>query len=151
MKAGPNSEIDVLLSTVHFRDSHLAFTQCVSNLYPYTFEQVRKLTVHFNLEDATLHADTKVALNRMAEYAKIDSTIKRIAVSGHTDNHGRKRINIPLSEARALNIKKYLIEECDLAENLITTSFRREFTAATSNKTATGRAHNRRAEIELIR
>ena len=144
-------EIDVLLSTIHFRDSHLAFTQCVEALSPYTFEQMRNLTVHFNLEESTLHQDAKEALTKIADYVKIDDKVKQILVSGHTDNHGRKRINIPLAEARAVVVKNFLIEECDVPEKLITTSWHREFIAATTNKTLAGRAQNRRAEIELIR
>jgi outer membrane protein OmpA-like peptidoglycan-associated protein len=145
-------EISVLLSTVHFRDSQLAFVQCVEQLFPYTFEQIHQLTVHFNSEQSMLTDDAKIALTRIADYVKIDnSNIKQIKISGHTDNHGRKRLNIPLAQARAMAVKKYLIEECEIPEKLITTSWHREFIAATTNKTASGRAQNRRAEIELIR
>jgi outer membrane protein OmpA-like peptidoglycan-associated protein len=144
-------EISVLLSTVHFRDSHVAFTQCVEQLTPYTFEQMRKLTVYFNSEESILHSDAKAALTRLADYVKIDDSIRRVTVSGHTDNHGRKWLNIPLSSARSLAVKSFLINECDLDEAMIITSFHREFVAATSNKTRAGRTHNRRAEIELIR
>lgn len=144
-------EISVLLSTVHFRDSHLAFTQCVEQLTPYTFEQMRQLTVYFNLEQSTLHSEAKKALTRLADYVKIDDSIKRITVSGHTDSHGRKRLNIPLSQARSIAVKRFLIDESGLDESMITTSFHREFVAATSNKTNSGRTQNRRAEIELIR
>ncbi|MFW5425662.1 MAG: OmpA family protein [Methylophagaceae bacterium] len=144
-------EISVLLSTVHFRDSHLAFTQCVEQLTPYTFEQMRQLTVYFNSEESTLHSEAKKALTRLSDYVKIDDSIKRITVSGHTDNHGRKRLNIPLSQARALAVKAFLINESEIDESMIVTSFHREFVAATSNKTGSGRTQNRRAEIELIR
>ncbi|MBL1319777.1 MAG: OmpA family protein [Methylophaga sp.] len=144
-------EISVLLSTVHFRDSHIAFTQCVEQLTPYTFEQMQKLTVYFNSEESVLHSEAKQALTRLADYVKIDDSIRRITVSGHTDNHGRKRLNIPLSAARSLAVKVFLINECDLDEAMITTSFHREFVATTSNKTGSGRTQNRRAEIELIR
>ncbi len=144
-------EISVLLSTIHFRDSNLSFTQCVDHLFPYTFEQMRKLTVYFNSEQAELDDEAKKALKKLADYVEADKSIKHITVSGHTDNHGRKRLNIPLSAARAANVKKYLVENCELDENMITTSFHREFIAAKSNKTSAGRTHNRRAEIELIR
>lgn len=144
-------DISVLLSTVHFRDSHLAFTQCVEQLSPYTFEQMRQLTVYFNSEQSILHSETKKALSRLADYVKIDDSIRRITVSGHTDNYGRKRLNIPLSQARALAVKDFLINESGIDESMIVTSFHREFVAATSNKTGSGRTQNRRAEIELIR
>ncbi|PHS70274.1 MAG: cell envelope biogenesis protein OmpA [Methylophaga sp.] len=144
-------DISALLSTVHFRDSQLAFTQCLDNLFPHTFAQMRKLTVHFHLEKSNLNTEAKVALSRIAEYVKIDDSIKRVAIAGHTDNHGRKRINIPLSKARAITIKNYLVQQGNVPENLITTSSHREFIAAATNKSLSGRAINRRAEIELFR
>lgn len=144
-------EISVLLSTVHFRDSNVDFTQCVDDLSPYTFEQMRQLTVHFNSEEATLHTDAKKALTRIANYIKIDSSIQQVTISGHTDNYGRKRINIPLAEARAVAVKKFLVEESEVDEDIITLSWHREFIAAATNKTATGRTINRRVEVELIR
>jgi outer membrane protein OmpA-like peptidoglycan-associated protein len=146
-----NEEISVLLSTVHFRDSNVTFNQCVEQLFPYTFEQIRKLTVHFNSEESVLTDNAKTALIRVADYIKIDNSIRRVTVSGHTDNYGRKRINIPLAQARAIAVKKFLVEENDIDEKLIITSWHREFIAATTNKTTAGRSINRRAEIELIR
>ncbi len=144
-------EISVLLSTVHFRDSQLEFVNCIQQLFPYTFEQIRRLTIHFNSEQSTLTDDAKSALTKIADYVKIDDSIKQIKISGHTDNYGRKRLNIPLAQARAMAVKKYLVDECEVSEKLITTSWHREFIAAATNKTTSGRALNRRAEIELIR
>ncbi|MDC9725990.1 MAG: OmpA family protein [Gammaproteobacteria bacterium] len=146
-----SEEVSALLSTVHLTDSMPAFQQCLNNLHPDTFEDIRKLTLYFGLEDAKLSANGQAALCRIADYVKIDSSVKRIDISGHTDNHGRRRLNIPLSEARALSVKNHLIEECKISENMITTSFHREFIPSTTNKTKSGRAHNRRAEINVIR
>jgi len=144
-------EIDALLSTVHLTDSMPAFQQCLSNMHPDTYEDIRKLTLYFALEEAKISEKGQMALTRIADYVKIDPSVKRILVNGHTDNHGRKRLNIPLSEARALAVKNYLVTQGEIPENLITIAFHREFIPSATNKTKTGRAHNRRAEIEVIR
>jgi len=146
-----STDISVLFSTVHLSDSMPAFEQCLENLHPDTFADIQKLTIYFSLEDASLSDDAKGFLTRIADYVKIDDSVKRVSISGHTDNHGRRRLNIPLSEARALAIKNYFIDVCQLDESIITTSFHREFLPSKSNKTQTGRAHNRRAEIEVFR
>lgn len=146
-----SEEISALLSTVHLTDSMPAFQQCLENMHPDTFEDIRKLTLYFGAEKATLSSADQDALTRVADYVKIDSSVRRVVINGYTDNHGRKRLNIPLSKARSMVIKNYLVKECEIAENLITTSFHREFNPVTTNKTKTGRAHNRRAEIEVIR
>lgn len=149
----PNSYsgVDVLMSTVHLSDSISGFQQCIANLHPDTFESVRKLTIHFGLEQARLNADAEKALTRLANYVKVDNSIKRIKITGHTDNHGRKRLNAPLSEMRAAAVKQFLVEKGQIPEQLITTSAYIEKKPLASNKTDQGRALNRRAEITLIR
>jgi len=144
-------ELSALFSTVHLNDSIPAFQQCLSNLHPDAYDDIRKLTIYFALEGADLSDKDQAAITRLADYVKVDPSVKRININGHTDNHGRKRLNIPLSEARALTVKNFLIEQCEVPENLITTSFHREFIPSTTNKTKTGRAYNRRAEIDVIR
>ncbi|NQY26464.1 MAG: OmpA family protein [Piscirickettsiaceae bacterium] len=146
-----SEDISVLLSTVHFRDSHLTFQQCIDNLHPDVYNDIRKLSVYYSVEEYELSDANKEALTRIADYVKVDDSIRRINISGHTDSHGRKRLNIPLSEARVLTIKKFFIETCELPENLITTSYHREFKPAARNKTKQGRALNRRTEIEVLR
>ena len=140
-----------MLSTVHFLESLSSFQQCLGNLHPDVYDDIRKLTVYYGLEEAELSLKNKSALTRLADYVKVDDSIRRITISGHTDSHGRKRLNIPLSEARVLNIKKFLVETCQIPESLITTSYHREFEPAARNKTKEGRSLNRRAEIEVLR
>ena len=146
-----SDDISVLLSTIHFRDSYIAFQQCIDNLHPFSFNDIRKLTVYYGLEKSALSDSNKQALLRIADYIKVDDSIRRITISGHTDSHGRKRLNIPLSEARVVSIKKFLIDIGNVPESLITTSYHREFRPAARNKTKQGRSLNRRAEIEVIR
>lgn len=47
-------------------------------------------------------------------------------------------------------VKNYLVNECQVAEQRITTESRLEFSPLKSNKTPQGRAYNRRAEVVLI-
>lgn len=145
-----SEDISVLLSTVHLSSSMPAFQQCLENLHPDSFEDIRKLTIYFGLEKAELSLKDQAALRRIADYVKVDSSVKRISISGHTDNHGRRRLNAPLSEARAIVVKNFLVDQ-DVPENLIVTSYHLEFTPSSTNKTQTGRAYNRRAEVEVFR
>ena len=144
-------QLTVMLSTVKFHDSMASFRQCLANLHPDTFNDINKLTVYFELEQASLTPAAKKALSRLAQYVKVDDSINLIKISSHTDNHGRRRLNEPLSDARALSIKQYLISEFEIPEQLISINSYVDFKPAASNKTQLGRAKNRRAEITLIR
>jgi outer membrane protein OmpA-like peptidoglycan-associated protein len=143
-------EMTVLMSTVNLGDSLAAFQECANNIHPYSFDDIRRLTIPFAIEKSELSIGAEQALDRIAEYVKIDDKIKRIMVSGHTDNHGYRRINQPLAEARAIVVKNYLIEQ-GVPEQLIITSSHIEFKPIATNRTTKGRSLNRRAEIELIR
>ena len=87
---------------------------------------------------------------KVVTFVKADPSIRKIALSGHTDNHGRKRLNQALSDERAAVVKNFLMDN-GVAENLITIASHLELTPVMSNKTQTGRAHNRRTEIEVSR
>lgn len=74
----------------------------------------------------------------------------RIEVTGHTDATGSDNINKSISEARAEKVGKFLIEVGDIAPKRITTRGYGESRPVASNKTAAGRAENRRVEINII-
>lgn len=145
------ADIQVMLSTVKLNDSLPAFQSCLNNLHSDTFDDVSKLTVYFKLEDATLDAASKQALSRLASYAKLDESISQIRISSHTDNHGRKRLNEPLSDARAHAVRQFLVQEQGIPDQLINIQSNMDLKPAATNKTIEGRARNRRAEITLIR
>jgi outer membrane protein OmpA-like peptidoglycan-associated protein len=143
--------ITVLMSTVHLSDYLPDFQQCLQNILPYSFDEIKKLTVNFDVEKAELGSEEKAALGKIAEFVNADKSIKRIEVSGHTDNHGRRSLNQALSEQRALTVKQYLVEQYNVPENLITVLHFLELKPVKSNKSPVGRSFNRRTEIKVIR
>jgi outer membrane protein OmpA-like peptidoglycan-associated protein len=74
----------------------------------------------------------------------------RIEVTGHTDSTGTDNINQQVSQARARNVGKFLTEVGEIAPERITTQGYGESRPVASNKTAAGRAENRRVEINII-
>ncbi|WP_418264283.1 OmpA family protein [Flavobacterium faecale] len=71
-------------------------------------------------------------------------------VEGHTDSDGSNELNQTLSENRAAAVKNYLIENGIKSERLKSTGFG-ETKPIDSNKTAKGKANNRRVEVSLIK
>jgi OOP family OmpA-OmpF porin len=74
----------------------------------------------------------------------------RIEVSGHTDSTGADNINKSLSQARAEKVGKFLSEVGEISSKRITTVGYGESRPLATNKTAAGRAENRRVEIRII-
>ena len=72
----------------------------------------------------------------------------KVTVTGHTDNVGKDAANLKLSQSRADNIKKMLVDK-GIAANRITAIGKGESEPAESNSTPEGRAKNRRIEITI--
>jgi len=88
-------------------------------------------------------------MNKIIQAVKTfpDSTIQ---ISGHTDSTGSAEVNKNLSQQRADNVARFLVEVGGIsASRLMATGYGKERPVA-SNETAEGRAANRRVEI-LIR
>ena len=74
----------------------------------------------------------------------------RIEITGHTDSSGSDNINQSISQARAEKVGKFLIEVGELSKSRIKTFGYGESRPVATNKTAKGRAENRRVEINII-
>jgi len=73
----------------------------------------------------------------------------RLAVHGHTDSRGGRRMNLRLSQARAQSVVNYLISQGIDAGRLESQGFGPDRPVDT-NSTKAGRAHNRRVEFKLL-
>jgi outer membrane protein OmpA-like peptidoglycan-associated protein len=75
---------------------------------------------------------------------------RRFEISGHTDNTGSDRINIKLSHDRANSVREYLINRGVEGRRLVAKGYGSSRPKA-DNKTAAGRAINRRIEFYRIK
>ena len=102
---------------------------------------------HFDFDKSDLKAGDKKELDDAAakmRNMKVDS----VTVVGHTDNVGTDAYNQKLSERRAATVKDYLVGK-GVNSGLIQTQGKGESQPVADNKTADGRAKNRRVDIEI--
>ena len=74
----------------------------------------------------------------------------RVAIKAHTDNSGDAEDNLQLSKRRALAVARYFVQSGVAGSRLRPQAFG-ESEPRVTNRTAEGRAANRRVEIEIIR
>jgi outer membrane protein OmpA-like peptidoglycan-associated protein len=74
----------------------------------------------------------------------------KFMIEGHTDSDGSNALNQTLSENRAAAVRNYLVEKGIGTDRLKSTGFG-ETKPIASNRTATGKAENRRVEVSLIK
>jgi outer membrane protein OmpA-like peptidoglycan-associated protein len=101
----------------------------------------------YNSDKLTKEAETK--LDNIGKALKNYKDFKLI-IKGHTDNIGGKNYNKALSEKRAENVLKYLIERGYIKENQGSYKGMGEDEPIADNSTEEGRAKNRRVEIIII-
>jgi OOP family OmpA-OmpF porin len=101
----------------------------------------------FDTGKADLKAEGQAKLDELAAKLR-DVSFDSITVTGHTDNVGTEPANQRLSLRRANAVKQYLATHGIAAER-IKTSGRGMTKPVADNKTAQGRAKNRRVEVEI--
>ncbi|RKS99270.1 OmpA family protein [Flavobacterium sp. 123] len=117
-------------------------TEALDNL------KIQARAVYFNSGKSTFKsADVPARLDAMASILKNYPNAK-FSIEGHTDSDGSDAFNQKLSEARANVVKNALIERGINPSNINAVGFG-ETSPVASNKTAKGKAENRRTEVKL--
>ena len=126
-----------------------------NNGCPEVSEEVQKTlneyakTILFDLGKSTIKKQSAEVLEDIVGILKEYPTAK-FTVEGHTDSTGSEKLNQSLSEARALSVKEYLVENGIDEFRLSALGFG-EAKPIDTNKTRAGRANNRRVEINLVK
>jgi outer membrane protein OmpA-like peptidoglycan-associated protein len=123
---------------------------CPVQLTPEHEKTLKELarTVYFNTGKATFTPETTGRLDMAYSIIK-DYPNSKFKVEGYTDSTGGDALNMRLSDARANAVKDYLVSKGIPAANLTAEGFGKANPIDT-NKTAAGRAINRRVEIKLV-
>ncbi len=103
--------------------------------------------VFFSTGSAKLLTKSFPKLNDLVTILKENPTYK-VTIDGHTDSQGNDASNQTLSENRAASVKTYLTGK-GIDESRLSSAGYGETNPVADNKTAAGRAKNRRVEITL--
>ena len=104
--------------------------------------------LHFATNKTRILKTSEEALNDLFMYLDRNPQV-RIKIIGHTDNVGKDEANQKLSDGRANEVMKDLIERGITAER-IEAEGRGETQPIDTNDTEEGRQNNRRVEIEIL-
>jgi len=115
------------------------------------FREKRTITlrgVNFELDRATLTAASIQILEPIADAVAADTSL-RIEIAGHTDATGSRPHNLALSQARAEAVLELFRARGVASDRMIAHGYGPDEPAAT-NRTAAGRATNRRTELRRL-
>jgi outer membrane protein OmpA-like peptidoglycan-associated protein len=106
--------------------------------------------VLFGFDDAKVRTEASKVLDQKAAAIKSQPAgASEVIVEGHTDSIGDPAYNQDLAERRARAVKEYLVSD-GVSASKVTVEAKGPEQPAADNATATGRAQNRRVEIEVL-
>ena len=115
--------------------------------------QVVKLTYStdtlFDFDKSVLKPEGRAMLNGLVGKINHDFNLEVIIAVGHTDWIGTNAYNQKLGLRRAEAVKAYLVS-AGIEKTRVYTDSKGETQPVATNKTAAGRAQNRRVEIEVV-
>ncbi len=113
------------------------------------YKQVGDVAVTFGFDKADLTREGKAQLDQFA--AQLGTTKSYILeVTGGTDSVGSKEYNYDLSQRRASAVVQYLASKYNIAPHRFYLIGIGKDKEVASNTTASGRAKNRRVEVQLL-
>jgi len=100
--------------------------------------------------------ETGKATIKKTSYKLLDEIVKilndypdyAMTIDGHTDNVGKPDKNLQLSKDRANSVKNYFVSKGVASDRLVTNGYG-DTKPVASNKTAKGKAQNRRVAMDL--
>ncbi len=104
--------------------------------------------VNFDFNSAKLKSESYPILFHALQ-ALLQNPDMKVEIQGYTDNIGPEKYNIKLSEKRAQAVKNYLVAH-GVAPSRLTVKGYGSANPVASNKTAEGRAMNRRIEFKVL-
>jgi len=102
----------------------------------------------FDFDKATLKPAGRQMLDQVAQQVQ-SINLETLIATGYTDSIGTVAYNLKLSQRRADAVKNYLVSR-GVDPNHIYAEGKGKTNFVASNKTAAGRAKNRRVEIEIV-
>lgn len=143
-------QVAVALNASNFRMPYESFVNCVSNLLPYSFDDIKYTVLTYKFGGTELTKASKRKLDMIGAYLREDPELELVLVDGYTDSYGGKSKNKQVSIQRAVEIKSYFTEQGVEATRIDVTGHGERRHAA-PNTTPGSRAKNRRVVVRMAK
>jgi outer membrane protein OmpA-like peptidoglycan-associated protein len=145
-----NDGVAVALNASAFQDEYYAFSRCIANLLPYSFEDISYTVLAYKKNTAELTNYAKRRLEMIGEYLKEDLELDLVLLDGYTDSYGGSYLNEQLSIKRANEVRDFFTA-LGLDSSRIEVTGHGEKRHSSPNDTRLDRAKNRRVVVRLAK
>jgi outer membrane protein OmpA-like peptidoglycan-associated protein len=105
--------------------------------------------IHFAVNSDEIKSNSFGLMDEIADMFLNHPELKLVEIQGHSDNKGRRKYNIKLSERRAKSVRQYLVDS-GVPESRLRAKGYGPLKPVAPNFTSQGRARNRRVEFHII-
>ncbi len=139
----------IQLQPYNFNDAYKQYKSCIAQLIPFTFEQITRNTLYYQVEDKELSANNKIILDKIVRYMKADpSRILGVLIDGHSDAQADPATAETLAKNHADWAAAYLKEKGVAEDKLVVRAHGDKYPVA-NNILIKERAKNRRVTVRL--
>ena len=143
-----DSGLRVGLEARNFGPALAQYRKCVTQLMPYTFNQISRTIIFYGRNADALSATAKTQLDAVIRYIKADPKVLGVIVDAHSDQLETHEDAEQQSQVQAELITQYLIDK-NVDANKITTRWHGDKFPIANNKDKSGQAKNRRVTVRL--
>ena len=144
------SEVSIELAAINMRSEFASFLACAQTHIKVAWQTLSRTRITYDVAQHQLNDNGRRQLRALAQYVLQDPAVDKVFVDGHTDNNGSDLANRKLAKARATEVATYLQNQGLRAEQVVVRFHGAAYPVA-DNKTAQGRAQNRRTTVRLER
>lgn len=140
--------VTVTTSPARFLPAYSDYRKCLIELAPVGWDKLERSRVTFKPDDDELSLETREWLDVVGFYLARENRPYTLFIDGHTDNTNTTRHNMELSQRRAQAVYDYLTD-AGLDAERITLRYHGERYPVASNRSAKGKAKNRRVTLRV--
>jgi len=127
------------------------YQDCRRQLSPLSWDQARDHEFEFDLGERIVKKQEDITfLKNLARFIKLDPSVNKVMIDGHTDDVGSPLANRLLSKERADDVAARLVE-FGLSENMLEVRAHGQRYPVANNSTILGKSSNRRVLVRLFR
>ncbi|MBL1417780.1 MAG: OmpA family protein [Moritella sp.] len=142
--------IHAVLPSVNLGDVFDGYYQCLRDISPFSYEQVRDRNLYYSGGSYLLNTQQKQEMAAIVKYISLDGLVTKVLIDGHSNSIGNTVNNLLLSQQRADDVYMYLME-AGISTKLMEVRSHGDRYPLKSDRTASGREKNRRVNLRIIR
>lgn len=99
----------IALSPINFRSAYRQYNECIGQLFPVTFDDIKTTVIEFPHEQSELSAAALKKIDFLLRYTAVDRSVTHFEIQGVSSDKQRRLENIELAKQRTQQVSEYLM------------------------------------------